>query len=435
MQPLDLSAGRRFLNLCGLLLATASTANAQPAGANYDEAKVPAYTLPDPLMLSSGEPVKDAATWKAKRRPEILSLLESQMFGKSPGRPQGLSFQVTKVVHDALGGKATRKEVRIAFTDQTDGPMMDLMIYVPNGKKGPCPAFVGLNFGGNHGIDPDPTIPLARGWMPNDAKHGITENRATEKSRGTTASRWPLERIIGRGYAVATAYYGDIDPDFDDHFHNGVHGAFDPSGDTRPADAWGSIAAWAWGLSRAMDYLQTDADILPNRVGVMGHSRLGKTALWAGATDERFAVVVSNDSGEGGAALSHRDFGETVQRINTSFPHWFCTNYKQYNDNPREMPFDSHMLISLIAPRPVLILSAEDDKWADPRGEFLGGQGADGVYRLLGTDGLAVRDMPGVNVLVRSTIGYHLRPGPHDVTDADWNAMLDFADRHAAERR
>ena len=435
MHFLAASAVRRHLVLSALLLGVASTSNAQPAGYNYDEEKVPAYSLPDPLMLADGQPVKDAATWTAKRRPEILALLQAQMFGKSPGKPPGLSFKVTKVVHDALGGKATRKEVRIAFTNQPDGPAMDLMVYVPNGGKGPYPAFVGLNFDGNHGVDPDPMIPLARGWMANNAKNGITENRATEASRGAEASRWPLERIVGRGYAVATAFYGDIDPDFDDRFANGIHGALDAKGETRPPDAWGSIAAWAWGLSRAMDYLETDADIISHRVGVMGHSRLGKAALWAGATDERFAVVVSNDSGEGGAALSHRDFGETVKRINTSFPHWFCGNYKKYNDNPRELPFDSHMIIALVAPRPVLICSAEGDGWADPRGEFLGGQGADGVYRLLGTDGLAVREMPGLNVLVRSTIGYHMRPGPHDVTDADWDAYLDFADRHAAERR
>ncbi len=424
---------RRFL-LIAFLLVSATAAQAQPPGYNYDEAKVPEYSLPDPLILSSGERVKDAATWAMKRRPEIKTLLESQMFGKAPGKPPGLQFTVTKVVHDAIGGKATRKEVRVTFTEAANGPAMDLMIYVPNGRKGPFPAYLGLNFDGNHGVDPDPRIPLSRGWMANNAKNGITENRATEASRGVEATRWPLERIMDRGYAVATAFYGDIDPDYDDRFVNGVHGALDSRGETRPADAWGSIAAWAWGLSRAMDYLETDADILAHRVGVMGHSRLGKAALWAGATDERFTVVVSNDSGEGGAALSHRDFGETVKRINTSFPHWFCANYKQYNDNPREMPFDSHMILSLIAPRPVLICSAEDDKWADPRGEFLGGQGADGVYRLLGTDGLAVRDMPGVNVLVRSAVGFHLRPGPHDVTDADWDAFLDFADRHAPER-
>lgn len=429
------SAFRRSFVLGMSLLATTSAAEAQPEGFNYDEDKVPAYTLPDPLTLHNGEKVTDAAMWRQKRRPEILALLESQMFGKAPGKPPGLTFKVMKVTHDALGGKATRKEIRIAFNDRTDGPAMDLMIYVPNGRKGPFPTFLGLNFDGNHGVDPDDRIPLSRGWIANNEKHGITENRATEASRGAEASRWPLERIMNRGYAVATAFYGDIDPDFDDRFANGVHGALDPKTETRPADAWGSIAAWAWGLSRAMDYLETDRDILADRVGVMGHSRLGKAALWAGATDERFAVVVSNDSGEGGAALSHRDFGETVKRINTSFPHWFCANYKQYNDNPREMPFDSHMLISLVAPRPVLICSAEDDKWADPRGEFLGAQGADAVYRLLGTDGLAVRDMPGLNVLVRSRIGYHLRPGPHDVTDVDWDAYLDFADRHAADRR
>jgi hypothetical protein len=423
----------------GLLSSIGSIvcAQSQQPEANYDEAKVGSYTLPDVLVTAGGRKVASSAEWFQVRRPELLRLFQTEVYGKVPEPPRPIrpTFRVHAEDRQALGGTAVRREVTIAFSDKSDGPRMELLVYLPRSAGAPqrVPAFLGLNFAGNHAIHRDPGIALSRQWMRNNARQGIVDHRATESSRGADSSSWPVERILADGYALATAYYGDLDPDYDDGFQNGIHPLFYRPGQQRPAaDEWGAIGAWAWGLSRALDYLETAPEIDAKQVVVMGHSRLGKTALWAGAQDPRFAIVISVQSGCGGAALSRRIFGETVARINTSFPHWFCTNFHKFNNHEDLLPVDQHELIALIAPRPVLVCSAEEDLWADPKGEFLSALAADPVYRLLGTDGLAVAAMPkpARQSLVPSTIGYRIRPGAHAVTTDDWDAFMRFADHH-----
>jgi hypothetical protein len=420
-----------FLGLVALMLPVGS-ATGQTGGPNYDEAKVPPYTLPDPLRCADGTRVTTARVWEKKRRPELLGLFEEHVYGRAPGRPRGMTFEVFEQDRGALGGRATRKQVTIWLTGRRDGPSMDLLLFLPNGVRGRAPVFLGLNFNGNHAVHPDPAIRLSARWMVSERSPCIVSNRATAACRGIEAARWPVEKILSRGYGLATAYYGDLEPDHPEGWKDGVRAAFSPAGANAvfAPDAWGAISAWAWGLSRALDYLETERGVDAGRVAVMGHSRLGKTALWAGARDRRFGIVISNNSGEGGAALARRWFGETTADLNRRFPHWFCGNFKRYSDAVATLPVDQHELIALIAPRPVYVASAEEDRWADPRGEFLAALHAEPVYRLYGRAGLETTAMPPLDTPVGRFIGYHIRSGKHDVTEFDWEQYLNFADRH-----
>lgn len=420
----------RLLTSAQIICVTSFAVEQIAAQVNYNESRVPAYTLPDPLMGNDGQPVKTAEDWRAKRRGEILKLFQKEVYGISPTElPEMTSEVVESSESTPIGKDIRRKQVTIRLSRNGKTVDLHLLVYLPKSTK-PVPAFLGLNFKGNHTVANDPAVPIARKWEKPTGKSEAKFVDAQEP-RGSNHSRWPIEDITSRGYALATIFYGDIDPDFDDGFKNGVHALYDDQ--ERNSASWGSISAWAWGLSRALDYLETDDDIDASRVAVMGHSRLGKTALWAGAQDERFALVVSNNSGCGGAALSRRAYGETVKRINTSFPHWFCDEFSKYNDREGKCPVDQHELIALIAPRPILVCSAEDDLWADPRGEFLSAKNADAVYRLLGTDGMAADNMPGLNEPILSRVGYHIRPGMHNVKPEDWQVYLNFADRHLRE--
>jgi hypothetical protein len=407
---------------------------AAPAPPNFDESKVGNLPLPDPLVLEDGTPVRDVATWRERRRPELLELFAREVYGRTPaGRPPGMRWKVTSVDRAALGGRATRREITVWFTADESGPAMHILVYQPNGAGAPWPLFLGLNYYGNQCVHTDPGITPSRAWMRPTAEFGIVDNRATEATRGAHASRWQIEKVLGRGYATATVYYGDLCPDRDAGMEESV-GALFRSGSvhSRPPDGWGAIGIWAWGLSRALDVFEGDRELDARRVAVHGHSRLGKTALWAAAQDERFALVISNNSGAGGAALAKRIYGETVA-LSTgrhSSP-WYSLNYRKYNDNEAALPIDQHELLALIAPRPLYVASAAEDPGADPKGEFLSIAAAQPVYRLHGKMGLGVTEMPPVDQPVHGdALAYHIRTGKHDITAYDWEQYLDFADRY-----
>ena len=397
--------------------------------ANEDESLVVMSPLPDPLVRVDGSTISNAKDWPDQRA-RWMQLIAEHEYGVAPLEKANTKWDL---VEEGLmnNDKTKRQQFVVHLTTDAAAIDIDFVLFTPNQPGKAKGTFLGLNFQGNHTIDSSPLLRLPKSWVSNDAKVGVTNNRATEMARGAQERRWPIAEITERGFAVATAYYGDIDPDFDDGFKNGVHSLFpNHVASAEHRERWGSIAGWAWGLSRLMDVLVQQPNINSERVAVIGHSRLGKTSLWAGATDPRFGIVISNNSGCGGAALERRNFGETVLRINTSFPHWFCPKFKDFNQNESSMPFDQHTLVACIAPRPVYIASATKDLWADPKGEYLSGWFASPVYKLLGYDGLSAETPPAPDASVGDRVGYHNRTGVHDILSFDWQHFMNFADRH-----
>jgi pimeloyl-ACP methyl ester carboxylesterase len=364
---------------------------------------MPAYVLPDALRMNDGTQVTSAAQWSKARRGEILELFRTHVYGRVPPTRYEQSFRVTHEDAQALEGAATLRQVEVRIARGDKAVVIHVNLFVPNRAARPVPAFLLICNRGAENIDP---------------------------TRQTKSEFWPVVQGIARGYAMAAFLNADVDPDRHDEFQNGIHGLLDEP--PRPADAWGTIAAWAWGASRVLDYLQTVKQIDPAHIAVIGHSRGGKTALWAAAEDPRFALAVSNDSGCGGASLSRRRFKgrEQVARIVTAFPHWFCSNFATFADREDELPVDQHELLALIAPRAVAVGSASDDRWADPRGEYLSLKHAAPVFALLGHQALGKAEMPRIGSAIHGDQAhYHLRAGKHNLLTEDWQHYFDFGDR------
>ena len=425
---------KKVILCCIVLFLTFQSFNSYSQN-NFNEVKLPQYKLPELLISINGKTIQTSEDWINTRRPEVLSLFEKYVYGKFPEDYLDVKFEIKYIDTNALCGKAIQKDIIACFIKGRDTIKMEILIFIPANSTKPVPLFLGMNFMGNHTIHAEPSIPITKSYVHNNPECNIFNNTATHTSRGVSSFRWPVERILERGYGLATIYYGDIDPDFDDNFKNGIHSLLDYSEDIDSNDL-SSISAWAFGLSTAMDYFEKDEHINKNQIVVFGHSRLGKTALWAGAIDQRFAIVISNNSGCGGAALSRRKKGETVEIINTKFPHWFSKNFHEFNDREDELPVDQHMLIGLIAPRPVYVASAEKDDWADPEGEFLSLYYSGPVYKLFGSDIIITDTLPEINKpLWVGKMGYHIRSGNHDITRFDWEKYLDFADYHFNQKK
>ncbi|PTX94587.1 acetylxylan esterase [Opitutus sp. ER46] len=383
---------------------------------NYDETKVGSYTLPPLLVDRSGRPVTAAAAWSQHRRAEVRAAYEQEIFGRVPERAPRARATVLSDNVPVENGAAVRKHVVLNFGPDETGPKADVVLYLPAAAKQPVPVLLHVVFfRGLPSEVPEPPLP------PAFAKSG----RAFSETG-------PVAEILARGYGYATFRYGEVQPDNKETHARGVQALAYAPGQTRPGPGeWGTITVWSWAASRVLDELSADARVDGSRVALIGHSRLGKTALWASALDPRFALTFASCSGEMGAALSRRDFGETVDDMAVSFPWWFAEGFQKYVGHWPDMPVDAHSLIALSAPRPVFLTGGTEDLWADPKGQFLAAVAAGPVYRLLGKRDLGTTELPPLDVaLTDGSLGWRYHRGGHAILPGDWQAFLDFADRH-----
>lgn len=423
-----------------LLLVAAGQMDAQVADAppdtiagipvNYTEALVGAYALPDPLVMRNGTPVRDAEMWETQRRPELVRLFEEHQYGRAPGRPESMIFEVFETATPALGGLALRRQVTLHFDAERSGPPLDLLVYLPPDTTKPAPLLVYVGFSPNSLAVSDSAIKPSWVWD----RESRSRVPAPAESRFPRFDPLPL---LEAGIGVAIVHYASLDPDFPDAAELGIRGRYLAEGQSGPGnDEWGAIAAWSWGLRRVMDYLETDAQVDHGRVALFGTSRVGKTVLWTAARDPRFAAVIASASGEGGAALSRRNYGETVAHLTapSRYAYQFAGNYARYGERVHDLPVDAHLLLALIAPRPVMLQTGTEDRWSDPVGEFEAAVAATPVYRLLGSEGLKTDRHPPVGEPVLGSIGYLLHEGGHGPIASDWPVFLDFLRMHLLDK-
>jgi hypothetical protein len=393
---------------------------------NYTEAKAGWFDLPDPLVCADGSPVTDLETWRAKRRPEIFRMIEAFQYGRVPARPESMTFDVFDPGTAAFEGRAVRKQVTIAF-DAEKKRTLDLLLYLPADAPGPVPVLINIGWVANNLAVQDPGVKPGRRWNPQSRSYETaTESRSMFRLQA-------IPQLIARGYGIAHFNYNDIEPDHLDGFSSGIRSHYLEAGQSAPADdQWGAIAAWGWGISRVIDYLETDPDVDGQRIAITGVSRLGKTALWAGARDERVACVIASVSGSGGASLNRRNYGERPAHLlaPTRYPYWFAPGFAAWVGREHEAPWDSHMILALIAPRPVLLQTGSTDRWSDPYGELVAARAATPVYHLFGLKGIESYPQPPAGVPSLHALGYLMHDGGHGTVPADWPVFLDFMDQH-----